>query len=263
MKSPATSLLLAGCGFCLLLLSLAPKRAACVSSEVATIFSELIGRVNRRAMVDLRAGQRILRLTNQTCLRQEMQIEARHALITGKVVLWRSEETRKVLEAIWLSAPLCWSGFDREADEQFESVVEALRSDVYGENLGCFKYKLASLQPLSPLLIEFDRKSVASDQSLVLACENFVAEFYGRFLKLTFESLKSDMAALRISVCNEESFVSANERRKNLLKLAIVANTVRVPVKYLKITKNEFRESLRMVGRAMKDCILSDIRAGF
>ncbi|KAG5666593.1 hypothetical protein PVAND_014611 [Polypedilum vanderplanki] len=219
-----------------------------------------MSKINRTALADLPDSQRIFRFANQTCMKNELKIDENYKIIMNKIVNWNSDRTRKILEAIWIVAPICLDNFEQEVDEQFLTIQNYMKSEIYRENLNCFKYKLESFQPNSVLLIDFDRKLIHNNPSIIAACDEFLHDFYSKFLNISIESLKSDMEALEIFTCNEQTFVNAAERKKNVLKIAIVANSERVPVKYFKITKNEYKESLRSLGRNIKDCILNDIK---
>jgi hypothetical protein len=257
MKSITTSILVV----IVIFLSISLENANGVSREVATIFAEVIHRVNSVPLDDIPIAQYIFRFANQTCMKEELRIEKNHTIITDKLINWSSDGARKILEALWLAAPLCYDGFDSDVEEDFVKLQSWMKNEDFKENLNCFKYKLEVLDSSSTLLADFDKRSVTENPSAKTACDDYLKIFFENNLKLTLESYKSEMKALAIKSCNEQTFINASERRKNLLKIVIVGNAERVPVKYLKNTKKDYLASQKELGRAMKNCILDDLKS--
>jgi hypothetical protein len=177
---------------------------------------------------------------------------------------WRGDRTLKIIEAVWYVAPLCVDFFEEQSEKYFEELKEFVRDEHYVKNIKCFKYGLMPKysKEVHPLLIGFEKSSVTHNASTVMECENILKDFFKKFLKPQVDALKIEMKTLQIQRCTESHYTQIEERKQSLLKIAIVSNTnEKVPSKYLKITKGEFRDSMKLQGRVMKDCILRDVRA--
>lgn len=205
--------------------------------------------------------QKILRLANRTCIFSELNAVDDSEPVPFDDINWKGDRTLKILEAVWLAAPLCTDFFETQTEKHFERLKEALRGKFYAEHLNCFKYGLFSINSTAthPLLVGFDSNSVTRNPT---KCNQILNDFFNQYLVPQIEGLKVEMKVLKIQKCGENDYMQPLERKSNLLKAAIVGNMAeRVPVKYLKITKHEFRDSMGKQGRAMKDCLLKDVES--
>lgn len=232
------------------------------TADVSTVLKAIYFKVNSRALADLSRNQKFLRLSNRSCVFNELNAIDDGQLSQINNINWRGDRTLKILEAIWYTAPLCADFFDDQCDKYFESLKQTFRNQFYVEVVDCFKYELVKINStgLHPLLIGFESNKFNTNSTLITECENIVKEFFRNFLNPQVEGIKVEYKVLKIRKCNENFYIQKHERKLNLIKVAIVANTLdRIPVKYLKITKHEFRGAMKRQGRIMRDCLLKDV----
>jgi hypothetical protein len=177
---------------------------------------------------------------------------------------WRGDRTLKIIEAVWYAAPLCVDFFEEQTEKYFEELRGTLRDEYYVKKINCFKYGLMIRNTTGnhPLLIGFNNQSVIHNTTTLTDCQNILTNFFNKFLTPQINALKVEMNSLQIKKCNESYYTQEKERKLSLVKIAIVANTNdRVPTKYLKITKGEFKDAMRQQGKVMLGCILKDVKA--
>lgn len=241
-----------------------PTSLSSQSNEVSIVLKAIYFKVNSRPLADLYRNQKILRFANRNCVFNELGAVDDGDLTQFEVINWRGDRTLKIIEAVWYAAPLCVDFFEEQSEKYFEEWRGILRDEFYVKKLECFKYGLLTRNATGnhPLLIGFNKESVIHNVSTVIECKNILREFFEKFLDPQIDALKIEMNSLQIQRCNESFYTQKEERKLNFLKIAIISNTnERVPLKYLKITKGEFRDALKQQGRAMKDCILKDATA--
>ncbi|KAL7012367.1 hypothetical protein ACKWTF_014804 [Chironomus riparius] len=234
------------------------------TDEVSLVLKAIYVKVNSRPLADLQRNQKILRFSNRNCVFNELNAVDDGDLTHFDEINWKGDRTLKIIEAVWYAAPLCVDFFEEQTEKYFEELKEMLRDEYYVKKIGCFKYGLMVRIPAlgHPLLVGFDKESMIFNVSTALECENILRDFFNKFLNPQLEAVKIEMTTLQIQRCNESFYTQKEERKLNLLKIAIISNTnERVPTKYLKITKGEFRDAMKQQGRVMKDCILKDVRA--
>lgn len=241
-----------------------PTSLSSQSNEISLVLKAIYVKVNSRPLADLYRNQKILRFANRNCVFNELGAIDDGDLTHFDEINWRGDRTIKIIEAVWYAAPLCVDFFEEQSEKYFEEWKEILKDEFYSKNIECFKHGLLARNTSGnhPLLIGFNKESVIYNVSTAMECENILREFFKKFLDPQIDALKIEMNTLQIQRCSESFYTQKKERMLNFLKIAIVANTKeRVPSKYLKITKGEFKDALKQQGRAIKDCILKDVRA--